>query len=349
MSARHLKLLALVLALAMGACAGILGLKKHDTSSHPFEHHQHLKSGVSCKQCHAGIEKAGEAGPLHLPTTSDCVGCHQKPHDSRNCADCHGSESIRVAAAGAVRHLRFDHEKHLGRVHGQCTPCHTEAGARDPTSLRPSMAQCFTCHEHSDQWAVRDCDSCHVDLSSEHARPASHVVHDGDFLREHGVRAASARDLCATCHSESTCAECHGVSVPILPWKLKLEAPRFGDLHPAGFLARHPEEARGQPGLCTSCHAENFCLSCHEARKVSATVGAASPHPPNWVRAKGGEHGHAARVDPASCAGCHGGAGEMLCVGCHRVGGAGGNPHGPGFASTRDKLQDLPCKLCHSS
>jgi hypothetical protein len=59
------------------------------------------------------------------------------------------------------------------------------------------------------------------------------------------------------------------------------------------------------------------------------------------------EHGRAARRDPASCASCHGGAGEMLCVGCHRVGGIGGNPHPPGWSS-RQSLTDMPCRLCHT-
>jgi hypothetical protein len=29
------------------------------------------------------------------------------------------------------------------------------------------------------------------------------------------------------------------------------------------------------------------------------------------------------------------------------VGGPGGNPHGRGFTSHRDKVRDLPCRLCH--
>lgn len=47
------------------------------------------------------------------------------------------------------------------------------------------------------------------------------------------------------------------------------------------------------------------------------------------------------------CASCHGGAGEMLCVGCHRVGGPGGNPHAPGFSSQMRPAVDRPCVLCH--
>jgi hypothetical protein len=65
------------------------------------------------------------------------------------------------------------------------------------------------------------------------------------------------------------------------------------------------------------------------------------------VRARGGEHGRAARMDPGACATCHGGAGEALCVGCHRVGGPGGNPHGAGFSSALDARRDQPCRQCH--
>jgi hypothetical protein len=54
-----------------------------------------------------------------------------------------------------------------------------------------------------------------------------------------------------------------------------------------------------------------------------------------------------ARIDPASCASCHGGAGEQLCVSCHKVGGVGGNIHGPGFASNKSKTRDVPCRQCH--
>jgi hypothetical protein len=59
-------------------------------------------------------------------------------------------------------------------------------------------------------------------------------------------------------------------------------------------------------------------------------------------------HGVQARLDPFSCASCHGGAGEQLCVDCHRVGGPGGNPHGRGFTSNKDKILDVPCRFCHA-
>jgi hypothetical protein len=212
------------------------------------------------------------------------------------------------------------------------------------------MPQCFGCHHHEKQFAMRDCDGCHVDLPAERVRPDTHVVHEGDFIREHGVRAASARDLCATCHSERSCSSCHGVTVPGLPARLAFDEPRLGGLHRAGFRSRHREEARAQPGLCTTCHSENSCRDCHARENVAARGSGPSPHPRTWLtRARGGgDHGAQARIDPGSCAACHGGAGEQLCVGCHKVGGPGGSPHGPGFSSIKNKTRDVPCRLCHA-
>lgn len=341
-------LLALVLSLA--ACAGLLGIKSREVQ-HPFEHRAHSLAGISCVRCHEGVARAGDEGPLHLPQTATCTSCHARPHDARPCATCHGDARTREEDRLARRHLRFAHERHVPKLGGQCVPCHAAAGEREQPTLRPPMAQCLSCHTHKDQWKTRECEACHVDLPSELARPSSHVFHEGDFVREHGVRAASARDLCATCHGEGFCAGCHGVTAPVLPSTLAFDRPSLTGLHRAGFMARHPEEARDSPGLCATCHdSERFCLDCHAKRgRSSVGIGgsARNPHPPDWVRARGGEHGRAARMDPMSCASCHGGPGEALCVGCHRVGGPGGNPHGRGFASALDMRRDQPCRQCH--
>jgi predicted CXXCH cytochrome family protein len=336
----------LVLSIALAACAGVLGTRKQP--SRPFEHRAHVNKGVNCLTCHAGVGTDADTG-VHFPSTADCVRCHTKPHDERTCSLCHGESHVRAEAELARRHLRFSHRTHMPSSRGECVRCHMEVGLERPAVLRPKMATCFGCHQHEKQWTLRDCDGCHVELAAENTLPVSHLVHEGDWLREHGVRAASARDLCSSCHSERSCASCHGVTVPALPWRLAFDRARLSGLHRAGFRSHHAEEARGQPGLCTTCHTERSCIDCHATSGVAPGMGARNPHPPGWLTTArgGGQHGMAARLDPVSCAGCHGGAGEQLCIGCHRVGGPGGNPHGRGFSSNRDKLRDLPCRLCH--
>jgi hypothetical protein len=122
-------------------------------------------------------------------------------------------------------------------------------------------------------------------------------------------------------------------------------------MHASGFFARHSIEARVDPAMCTSCHRDQSdCRDCHQKQgllTISSERG--SPHPAGWVGTRGSEnrHGSEARANPVSCASCHGGAGESLCVGCHRVGGPGGNPHPPGFVAHKP-LTDLPCRMCHA-
>ena len=344
-------LLAVGLALGLVACAGVLGLRP--PGRQPFPHRAHVLAGASCTSCHRGAERAGDQGPLHLPDDASCVGCHAKPHDTRPCLGCHGGEWTALDAAQAREHLRFDHGRHQATTRGNCVRCHAgiqEAGQR----LRPAMAVCLSCHQHKDQFRLRDCERCHVDLEAERTPPQSHMVHDVDFVRQHGAQAGSSADLCGTCHTERSCAACHGVSVPALPARLSFDDPTRASVHRAGFASRHAIEAAAQPGACATCHQPEACQGCHRDRRIAALPGEggaapASPHPPGWVglARSDNEHGRAARRDPVACASCHGGAGEALCVSCHKVGGVGGSIHPPGFSS-RQSLTDLPCRLCHA-
>jgi hypothetical protein len=345
---RYATPLLIAVLMTTAACAEILGL--HPAGRRPFEHRAHVLKGISCNRCHAGVASAGDEGPLHLPTTADCVSCHEKPHDTRDCSGCHGLPGARAGAAFARESLRFEHKTHVPRLNGNCARCHVdiETGA---DTIRPRMATCGSCHEHQAQLASNNCDPCHVNLRDEGSKPDDHLIHGGNFLREHGVRAASDRQICASCHAERFCTGCHGVTVPGLPERLKFDDPRGAGVHRAGFKARHPEEARGDPGLCMTCHAVNVCKDCHAREKVAARSGArGSPHPAGWLGLPGSpnEHGRAAWRDPEICAGCHSGAGEALCVGCHKVGGVGGNPHNASFNSRKQPKTARPCRLCHS-
>ncbi len=337
------KLSLAVLCVVLAACAGILGLRdrKRDQT---FAHRPHVVAGVTCTKCHAGITEGGPE--LHLPTDSTCTtsGCHAKPHDPRPCGGCHGSPTAVADLTAARENLIFDHGKHLGRTTGNCMRCH-DAVADGTGPLRPPMATCFRCHD--DLEAARRCDGCHKDLVEEGTLPASHLAHDGDWIREHGARAASSGDLCETCHKQTFCASCHGRTVPTLPAERRFADPFRANIHRAGFAGRHALEARSDPGACQTCHAPDRCLQCHVAKGVASST-SRNPHPAGWVGLSASDnlHGREARRDPAACASCHSGAGEQLCVSCHAVGGVGGNPHPPGWSSGR-ALHEMPCRLCH--
>lgn len=333
--------------LGVVGCGRLLGLRD-DEAPGAFEHRAHTLEGVSCVECHAGMDRAGDEGELHIPGTARCVECHEDPHNPAECGRCHGSLDTLRRAAANKHHIRFEHAPHLEETRGQCIPCHAGASHEGETANAP-MGVCLTCHEHEDQIRTRECDSCHVDLREEMPRPESHLVHGPDVLRTHAIQ-ASSDELCTQCHSERFCDQCHGATTPALPSRIRFDQPMARTMHRAAFVSRHASEARADPGLCTTCHARPFCNDCHLDNDVSPrSATPRNPHPPGWVGALGSQnaHGPAARRDPASCASCHGGAGEMLCVSCHAVGGIGGNPHPPGFDSNK-RMSELPCRLCHT-
>jgi hypothetical protein len=349
MKTRRAALLLLLFALLVSACAQILGIRPREAK--PFPHHEHTtKGGVTCVQCHEGIIGSNDTDPLHMPDTAKCVSCHEKPHDERDCKGCHGLGYAREEAQLDRDHLRFKHSTHYQVVKGNCVYCH-QGVTSNSDHIRPPMGVCLSCHEHQEDFAAaRACDRCHKDIRGEEVRPASHLAHDGDWLREHGNRAFASREICTTCHTDKFCGGCHGRVVPMLPEKLAFDDPLRAGVHRAGFVSRHSLEARTQPGLCTTCHAtEEFCAGCHARNRVDVGSGGHSPHPSGWVGLGGerNDHGPAAWRDPSVCASCHSGAGEQLCIGCHRVGAVGGNPHRPGWTSKLRKAIDQPCRSCH--
>jgi len=249
--------IAIAASVGLAACAQILGFKPPGRK--PFPHRAHVLAGTSCVTCHKGVAEAGDRGPLHLPDDASCTTCHQKPHDERPCLGCHSRPTARAELVEARDHLRFDHSRHLTTVKGNCMRCHVGVGEGNER-LRPVMATCFKCHESERR--ARTCDGCHRNLEAGTELPASHLAHDGDWLRDHGARAASSADLCQTCHSERSCASCHGVTTAALPSTTRFANPFTPSVHRAGFASRHSLEAKADPGACQTCHQPERCAAC---------------------------------------------------------------------------------------
>jgi hypothetical protein len=353
MSGDRLRVAAMIATFTAAGCTQVLGLRTEE--NHPFEHRAHVVEGIACTVCHQGIEEAGNEGPLHLPDKTVCVDCHEDPHDTSECSECHGLDFTATRVGMARHYLRFAHSDHLAlqETSGNCARCHQDVKNAE-TTLLPRMATCLSCHAHEKSFDRADCDGCHENLQAEMPKPQSHIVHGPDYTNNHSADAAANRSLCETCHTQSQCASCHGVNVAALPTRLHFDRPQLTGLHRAGFRSRHGREALADGALCVTCHTENSCNDCHAQVGLAADGRgggtARNPHPAGFLSLApgGGQHGIAARQDPVSCAGCHGGAGEQLCVDCHRVGGVGGNIHPPGFESSLDQRTAQPCTMCHN-
>ncbi|QQR89819.1 MAG: hypothetical protein IPJ88_16850 [Myxococcales bacterium] len=147
------KLLLVLGITAVVGCAHLLGLKKADKEA--FSHRTHVLKGVACVKCHKKLDQAGDKGPLHMPSQTDCVTCHDKPHDSRPCLGCHSDDDRQMRTTMGKEHIRFRHDTHLKRMPGNCVRCHTGIADEEDSSLVAPMAVCLSCHAHKDEFKLR--------------------------------------------------------------------------------------------------------------------------------------------------------------------------------------------------
>ncbi len=294
---------------------------------------------------------------------ASCAVCHAR----ESCARCHvnaASQPIIAALARDTRVARLVSGRpvtypvpadHLGDTfpfnHGpaargqparcaacharpSCTTCHTGSGGADAIARMPVAerggAPGVLLRLEADRlrvFALRL-----PALSPDTGARRGVRVHEQDFEKAHGTRAAAGAASCSGCHAQEFCSACHAGE----------GTRRF---HPANFSQRHAADSYGRESDCASCHnAELFCRSCHRESGL-ATSGrldvAFHNAQPQWLL----QHGRAARQGMQSCSSCHV---QRDCLACHSTTGWGVNPHGPDFRSAR--LADrnaTQCLMCH--
>ncbi len=243
-----------------------------------FDHVEHAKLFPTCEGCHAGIA-AGEF-TTSFPKPESCASCHD------------GTIEERVTWTPPTRpggnNLRFAHPEHALEVAGEsgadsvlaCVSCHAREGEAWMTVRRASARRCFACHEIT-------------------------VAH-----RE---------------APDSTCAQCHvplaqASALPVdriraFETPLSHEQPGFG-LDGHGKLAE--TAGGGVAASCATCHAKEFCSTCHvnapETRAIQALGAdprslvheASLEEPPSHERADFLEtHQRDLRADASACQTCH--------------------------------------------
>ena len=238
----------------------------------------------------------------------------------------------------------------------------------------PKMAKCIECHD-GDQ---KNCAMCHVDPAkprtwepvrtpsvvfphASHSDQACSKCHAG--IEAKGSTKATARplshELCMACHRsefrEIDCRKCHEdlVDNPSRPLNV------FS--HDAAFMKRHGTLARGDEAVCSHCHRENECASCHSRLDVlppglrqSEKVERNLVHRGDFVT----RHAIESRADPSSCLRCHK---TSQCDSCHRASrvaaGATGavsshpagwmSPASPSFHGRSARTDIASCAACH--
>ncbi|KIG14776.1 Cytochrome c family protein [Enhygromyxa salina] len=344
-----------------------------------MDHSLHLAKGINCKQCHQRIDQSKLSSQNDLPTGEACDACHGDQHprvaagEQPRCAECHTHvEEQRVTATTIFPrpHLSFSHQAHLARG-ADCGSCHgdmTKVGRATIAQL-PKEATCLTCHDGKQ--ASDTCSTCHptgVDgrlltvIGDDATMPkllpkgatSRGAEHDLAFVEDHRGIAKANPELCASCHDDNFCADCH--AGPIRPMRL----------HAGDYLTTHALDARANTQDCSSCHRlQTECRGCHLRMGVTAegdesAFGVGSPlrfHPGDWSGPPGAPQGHAlpAQRNISTCASCHT---EDACLACHATTGAANpgldaSPHGPGFASSArctalESRNRRVCLKCHA-
>lgn len=344
-----------------------------------MDHALHLQAGMKCQQCHTRIEQSRLSSQNNLPTGEACDSCHGDQHprtaegQTAHCADCHTHvEDQRVTATTIfpAPNLEFSHQAHLARG-TDCETCHgdmTKVGRATIAQL-PKEDVCLTCHDG--QQASDRCGTCHptgndgrlltrigTDATAPKLLPrgqsARGAEHDLAFVQDHAGISKANPELCASCHDDSFCTDCH--AGPVRPMRI----------HAADYLNSHPIDARANSQDCSSCHSlQTECRACHLRTGVTSegeegAFGVGSPlrfHPADWSGPPGTPQGHAlpAQRNISTCASCHT---EDSCLACHATTGAARpglnvSPHGGGFAgsarcSALESRNRRVCLKCHA-
>lgn len=256
-----------------------------------FDHGAHLDTGaLDCTDCHPAAATSLRAEDLLLPTKEEaCAPCHDVRAPER-CADCHpGPDPPRGATLPPAR-LHLSHRRHTeaGVACEDCHPGVPQAALAGREHL-PRERDCVACHEARDV-SVR-CSTCHPAGPDGRLRtwfPPT-PLDEPDQVPPPGradARAASAR--------------------PFLSGRLVPRGAR-GDAHDEDWHRTHGPAAGADPSLCTTCHSEAECRTCHGGDLRPMRL-----HPDDWVSV----HGLAARGRDLDCQSCH--RLQTFCRDCHR-------------------------------
>lgn len=341
-----------------------------------FSHKGHIKdAGVDCEACHNAVKTSKLSSDNLRPNHDNCITCHEEQVNN-TCGYCHKDPDNIEAAPPRVRRLTFSHEQHTSMKQVECVTCHTGLDRVDyagPKNM-PSMETCSSCH--NDGKATSTCEACHTSFTN--LIPPDHLF--ANFKRQHkqATRLGGLDVSCATCHTQTFCADCHaaaglvGIGIGDLmadpaPRGSRTESPNQLQLqmaHNLNYRFTHGIDAKSKSSECYTCHSpQDFCARCHN---TGGNI-TAEAFKPAWhlgadfaligVGSGGGRHAELARRDIESCVSCHDVQGaDPTCILCHTDGDGirGTNPrtHPGGFQKGEEGSwhtdPGATCYSCHT-
>ncbi|RJP76421.1 MAG: hypothetical protein C4524_10110 [Candidatus Zixiibacteriota bacterium] len=127
------------------------------------------------------------------------------------------------------------------------------------------------------------------------------------------------REFCVNCHAAT---EVDGLVEAFRENTAGLNRPPLPPDHTIDFRRQHGQDASLQPEWCTRCHAQRFCLDCHEGENLQGRI-----HPLNFRFT----HPFSVLDQESECLTCH--ETREFCVDCHRQQRVLTHPLGAGWAN----------------
>lgn len=211
-----------------------------------------------------------------------CQVCHNA---ERDCDLCHAllSHKPRGWAQRAAGPIRVRNEK---------LSLHAEV-----FNDYPLEARCLDCHTRPEV----DCHTCH---GMEMPHPGKGKTYAG---RPHRADAAAHPGLCAKCHAQQYCDDCHFKTPPAAKFR------GWTHTRKEDWLKHHDEAAIGTEARCNICHVPGRPASAPRVHKdCNGCHGLEMPHPADWTVVAHGAWLTEKGID--SSRKIHGG---LVCFRCH--------------------------------
>jgi len=121
---------------------------------------------------------------------------------------------------------------------------------RHPEALGAGRTNCLDCHDPSDSTVA-----------------FADLVHTPDWMSIHRSRVYQNEQVCALCHTQAYCNDCHVTRSELKPSIKNQAEPYQRTPHRGDYLSRHRIDARLDPTSCFRCHgnpkAAKTCAPCH--------------------------------------------------------------------------------------
>ncbi len=275
---------------------------------------------LPCGACHQTPGASGEM-QVRAATFDNCRACHAPAAEYHqaadvNCYQCHAPlteaadlTTAQIAAfpkpaSHSTPEFTWTHGVIAGEEVMSCSVCH----ARD------SCEMCHVNAEHVPAIMTLHPDARVASLTEGKSwDPPVPGTHDRtDWNLVHGSVMAESPTSCSTCHTQEICSTCHVDTYERIASEFTSAPAAYTDPeavtvfgHSPNFAVSHGPAAVAAVPKCAACHAESYCIECHD--------GSGRPvfHPADFVQ----RHGAEVASQMLTCSDCH--STEAFCRDCH--------------------------------